>query len=252
MPTSTDSRDDNEEAVRVRAWLTAVSARNSEAAQKRRALPTFPQLRKRFAFRCGLLSITIVGLLFDYYRHGIDLDTTGAFSSTMLLILAIPVLLCLAIVSASQMLRTPLGSKPNNLWILLALPAAFAIPTILNVPVFTDGAARTLRGLNLSEELVTATSEELAKPQDRYDDWGARGERWTQISKKYPFSKLGLRSPHLSILKSSLLFEFGSPIADRWGFSISGTKGQSPSIPGNCSDLRTVSKEIVVFRGPPD
>jgi len=122
------------------------------------------------------------------------------------------------------------------------------IARIVKIPSFTDGAVHALSQLNISDQLVAATAEEIAKPKNDY--WRLDADRAFQIITRDPFSKLNLKYADLAIRESSLLIEFGGPLADRWGFSISGIKGHAPMTPEGSSDLRTVSKEIIVFWGP--
>jgi hypothetical protein len=252
MPNSPDPQEDREEAFSVSDWLDEVSARNSQAAQEPPALAPFPQLRKRFAIRCGLLFLAIIALRLDYYRHGINLQTNGAFSSTTILLLVVLILFCIAVASAVPMLCAPLRSFSQKLTIVLFFPAVLFSPRLLNVPGFVDGAARTLRQLDISDELVMGVSEEIKKPVDEINKWWLETERTQQILSQPAFSKLGLKYAKLGFRDNCLLFEFGSPIADRWGFAISSIRGKPPSIPPDRFNLRPVSREIVVFEGPID
>lgn len=180
-----------------------------------------------------------------------NLGTIGPISPAMLLILALPVLFFRILSSAIRVIRYQATRKlpKRHLLILLLFPAACVVPYPL--PTLVDGAARTLRELHGSEQMLAVVAGELAS---RSPDEGseAKEERNARILAKAPFSRLHLKYADLRILNDSLLIEFGSPIAFRWGFSVSGIPEKSPSLPEGCFNLRTVSKEITVFEGPTD
>jgi hypothetical protein len=245
------SSDEGENVDRVKALLNGEGTPNPKVP---RVKPDAGQIRKSFMIRCALLAATIIVVSLDEYRHGLSFDTLGAFSSWMLLTLAILVFLILALVSGIRLIRDILAKRqpPASLLLLLMLPAALIFPLESWTLGFTDGAAHTLKKLGISDQLVIAAAEELAKPHDRYKDWSAKDQLWLELKKKPPFSKLDVRYPHLSILGSCLVFEFGSPIANRWGFSISSEKDNPPLTPQGATQHRSVSTEIVVFAGPPD
>ena len=243
-----------EEEAKIRAWLTEVSNQNrrvSKSKQKPKPKPlTFEQLRKQLIIRCCVISLVITGLFLDYYRHGLQLETTGVFSSTFLVTLSLPVFFCLCVVSASRFFNNRSVGKQKQLFIILLLPAACAIPSLLKIPKFSDGAALAIRKLNISDQLVTAVADELAKPRE--DPWDLKPDNMKEILEKDPFSRLGLSSARLQFCESSLVFDFGNRIEDRWGFSISGVKNKPPSMPSYGSNPKMVSKEILVYTGPSD
>lgn len=243
-----------EEEAKIRAWLTEVSNQNrrvSKSKQKPKPKPlTFEQSRKQLVIRCCIISVVITGLFLDYYRHGLKLETTGLFCSTSLFTLSLPVVFCLCVVSASRFFNNRSVGKQKQLFIILLLPVACAIPSLLKIPKFSDGAVYTLRKLNISDQLVKAVAVELAKPRE--DPWDLEPDNMKEILEKDPFSRLGLTTARLQFCESSLVFDFGNRIEDRWGFSISGVNNKSPSIPSYGSNPKMVSKEILVYTGPSD
>ena len=251
MPTTnpTDSLDKSGRATKWNALKTESTINESEPA---RSAPNSTQLRKRFVIRCCLLLITIIVLSLDYYRHGLQLETTGPFSSTILFSLAIPVFFIRSLSTSIDIVRGILLRKHSkkNLLLLPILPAALVFPYMLKLPSFTEGAARTLIALNISNLLVAAVAEELAKPRD--DSWKLEHDREKEVLTREPFSRLGLKYADLRFEESSLLFEFGSPIAGRWGISISGVKNKPPTLPNYGSDPIMVSREILVYTNTPD
>ena len=241
--TTTNPTDSFEETARVRAWLTEISNTKPNPANQIR---DYQRLRKQLVIRCSLLSLAIIGMFLDYYRHGLQLETTGVLSSTTFFTLAIPILFIRALTSTFRVIGDHSNRRlqKKHLLITLLFPVAL-FPYFVKVPNFTYGAAQTLRKLSISDQLVAAAAREIAKPRE--NNWTLEDGRTRQILATDPFSRLKLRYAHLRIINSSLIFGFGSPIANRWGFAISGEKGKAPTLPSYGVDPKMVSSEIFVF-----
>lgn len=214
------------------------------------------KLGKKYAILCAFVLMTLIALIFNDYQHGLQLKTISVFSFQLVLIWVMFIITIYTLIFTVRVIIDHFKNcRPKtNLLVILLFPIALSPRFIKEPPSFTDGAAYTLKNLNLSEQLVAAAAREIAIPQ-KENEWRFETERINRVMKTYPFSQLGLgwpSYPKLRIKNSSLLFEFGSAIAFRWGLSISGIKGVPPTIPQDVMDLRSVSTEIIVFTGPAD
>ncbi len=172
----------------------------------------------------------------------------------MLFKVAIPVCFIRLIFTCINLIREMFLRKhpKSNLLFLILIPAAFWVPLQIGIPSFEDGVAQTLRKLDISDPLVAVATEEIAMLSPADLSFYSEDDKWIELSKKDPFPKLNLDYPHLKIQDSCLLLGFGSPIADRWGISISGIKDKPPTIPKYGFEPKVVSTEIVVYSFPRD
>lgn len=249
MPKSTNTVSPKENKdVTTDEWLDqSTTLADETVCFKTRDRPVNPW--KFIGYCCAIPVMDIAGF-FNHYRHGLHLETVTFISFPRLIFLALVPVIVMTFILWLRLLRDNFRRNlpKRRLLLLFLFPATFIIPRIVKIPSFTDGAAHALSQLNISDQLVAATAEEIAKPKNDY--WRLDSDRSFQIMTRDPFSKLNLKYADLAIRESSLLIEFGSPLADRWGFSISGIKGHAPRTPEGSSDLKTVSKEIIVFWGP--
>ena len=212
------------------------------------------KFRKQFIIRICLFLACIVLIPLDSYRQGLNFGTISAFSSTMLLIWALPILFVRILFTVGRMIKYQISRKLplQHLWILLFFPLACIIPSRLPSLCLADGVTQTLRKLNQSKQMIAAVAKELGAFKEQAGFREEYKERNARLLATPPFSSLDLKYTDLRILDNSQLFEFGGPLAFRWGFSVSAIQGQPPALPENCFNIRSVSKEIVVFEGPAD
>lgn len=196
----------------------------------------------------------MVAVPLDTYRQGLNLSTLTIFSTTFLLMMALLIQFIRTSFSAVRMIRHQTGTCLTKGYLLvLLLPLTFVISRALPNPNFSDGAAKTLNSLNRSDEMVLGAADEIAKISGEYEDSDSGRNRELRILAKVPFASLDLSGAQLRILNDSLLFEFGGPLTlNRWGFSVSGVKGKSPSLLPKSYNLRSISPEIIVFEDPTD
>jgi hypothetical protein len=212
-------------------------------------------VRKQFLVRCGLLFLFMVAWRWDIYRQGLNLSTFSVFSLTFLLMAAFVIQFFRTLFSAGRMIRYQTSRRlPKwHLFILLLLPLTFVICQTIPAPGFSDGAARALRRLNISDQLVAVVAEDFSIPKENDEDPYGLPKKWSRISAKAPLTQLKFDHPDLKVLDETLIFEFGGPLTlNRWGIAVSGIKGKSPSIPPNRFNLRSASQEIVVFEESTD
>jgi hypothetical protein len=203
-----------------------------------------------FFICCATYVLCAFALRYDAFRWGNQLEAPGLSTLGLTGILYAPALVISAFLAIGLFIGT-IRKKHARIHFLsiFLLPVSFSFLQFVPVPKFTDGAARRLKSLGLSEELIAFAAEEIKGPRSGWMEY----DRTKQIIESPPFNKLELEHPpHMYVEGSSLICLLGGPFSMRWGISISGLRGKKPVMPSNSYDQRPVSTEIVVFGIPQD
>lgn len=182
------------------------------------------------------------------YRSGVDLEAAGlGFADIMIfpfLLIGFLGALATAPFVTYQVLALRSLSK-KYLLTLLSLPASWFISSLIPIPSFEDGLAATLKKGQFLDQLTESAAMELKKPSIE-NDWERK--RGSQLLETHPFSILKkCDPPNVSVLKETLILDFGGSLSRRWGLAISGTPDVQPSIPSYALAPSQLNKEIWIY-----
>ncbi|MFD0896078.1 hypothetical protein KBB96_01195 [Luteolibacter ambystomatis] len=143
---------------------------------------------------------------------------------------------------------------------LLILAAPFVLKFALSrikLPTFADGVAHTLQERTVESELVALSKRVCVNKPKWTDDLLnpslEETEAVFQILRKDPalaHLDFARSAPYVLVKDSTLLFEWGGPISERWGIAISSAARRRPVIPSHCIETKQVYSTVSVYLNP--